>query len=146
MKCCCFFGHRKLYADISCKLELQIEDLILNNNVKGFYVGNNGAFDMTVIKILDGLSKKHNITYNIVIAYLPAKQESCYPYDISKTLYPEGIEKSPKRFAISRRNEWMIEHSDYVISYVTNSYGGANKYTEIARRKGKKTINIADTL
>ncbi len=142
MKCCCFFGHRKLYADISSKLKTQIEDIILNNNVQHFYIGNNGAFDMTVIKTLNELSQKYNITYSIVIAYLPTKHENCYPYDISKTLYPEGIEQTPKRFAISWRNEWMIERSDYVISYIINSYGGAYKFTEIAKRKGKQVIYL----
>lgn len=107
-----------------------------------FYVGNNGEFDISVIKILEDMTQKYNIIYNIVLAYLPLKTKYAYPYDISKTIYPEGIENTPKRFAISWRNEWMIEHSDYVIAYITHSYGGAYKYTETARRKGRQIIEL----
>lgn len=146
MSVCCFFGHCRIYTDISKKVEKEIEDLILNNNVKMFYVGNNGNFDMMVIKILEDMTTKYNINYNIVLAYLPIKQKEAYPYDISKTIYPEGIENTPKRFAISWRNKWMIDKSNYVISYVTHSYGGAYKHTEIAKRKGKQIINIADNM
>lgn len=146
MSVCCFFGHRKLYTDISNKIEKVIKDLILKNNVKMFYVGCNGDFDISVIKILADMSKKYNIDYNIVLAYLPQKPEKEYPYDLSNSIYPEGIESTPKRFAISWRNKWMIDKSDYVISYITHTYGGAYKYTELAKRKGKVIINLTDTL
>ena len=142
MSICCFFGHRKLYTDISKKIKKEIEHLILNNNVKMFYVGNNGDFDMAVIKILGRLSERYDINYNIVLAYLPTRPKKEYSYDISKTIYPEGIENTLKRFAISWRNNWMIDHSDYIISYIPYSYGGAYKYTEIARLKGKQIIDL----
>ena len=32
---------------------------------------------------------------------------------IENTLLPEGIENVPPRFAISWRNKWMLERSDY---------------------------------
>lgn len=38
----------------------------------------------------------------------------------------------------------MIDNSDAVICYVVNHFGGAYTYTEKARRKGKRIINIAD--
>ena len=143
MSVCCFFGHRKLHTDISEKLEKEIEHLILKNDVKTFYVGNNGDFDALVIKTLKNLTKTYSFDYNIVLAYLPQKSENNYSYDLSKTLYPEGIESAPKRFAISWRNKWMIDKSDYVICYVGRTYGGAYKYTELAKRKGKVIINLA---
>ena len=59
-----------------------------------------------------------------------------------KAFVPDGVENGPIRFAIDRRNKWLIKNSDYVITCVRNSTGGAAKYKEIAERKGKVVINI----
>ena len=63
-------------------------------------------------------------------------------YAEEETLLPDGIEVGPARFAIDRRNKWMIEQADYVITYVTHSWGGAAKFKELAEKKGKTVINI----
>ena len=39
----------------------------------------------------------------------------------------------------------MLGHADYVIAYVTHPWGGAANCTDIAQRKGKRIIPIADT-
>ena len=86
----------------------------------------------------------HNITYTIVLAYLPTKQDGYTNY--SNTIYPDGLEKTPPRFAICKRNKWMIEQSDIVITYVNHEYGGAAKYKKIAERKGKEVIELAELM
>lgn len=58
-------------------------------------------------------------------------------------LYPP-IEKVPLKFAISKRNNWMVENSDLVIAYVNHSFGGAYKTLQAAKRKKKRIINICD--
>ena len=52
------------------------------------------------------------------------------------TTYPP-LEKVPPRYAIVKRNEWMVCESDVVISGVTHSWGGAAKTLEFAQRKKK---------
>ena len=64
-------------------------------------------------------------------------------YDTS--IYPP-IEKTPPRFAILKRNEWMMTNADLVIAYVDHSYGGAYKSLQVAKRKNKKIINICNLL
>ena len=59
------------------------------------------------------------------------------------TIYPP-IENTPMRYAISKRNEWMILNSDIVVAYVKRSYGGAYKTLQFAYRNQKKIINLAD--
>ena len=59
------------------------------------------------------------------------------------SIYPP-IERVPLRFAISKRNEWMMENADLIIAYITHSYGGAYKSLRVAKRKKKKIINIFD--
>lgn len=84
-----------------------------------------------------------NITYSVVLAYLPGeKQEYENYYAEEETFLPDGIEIGPVRFAIDRRNKWMVEQADYVITHVTHSWGGAAKFKEFAEKKGKIVINI----
>ena len=60
------------------------------------------------------------------------------------TMLPEGIETVPRRFAISWRNNWMLDRADYVVTYITHSWGGAAKYANLARKKGKTVIRLGD--
>ena len=96
------------------------------------------------VGMLKELSEQYNINYYIVLAYLPFNKTEGADY--SHTVYPEGIEATPKRFAISFRNKWMIEQSDYVISYITHSFGGAAQFVERARKKGKTIINLSELI
>ena len=57
-------------------------------------------------------------------------------------VYPP-LEKTPLKFAISKRNEWMIDQSDFVIAYVEHSFGGAYQSLKYAHRKGKRIVNLA---
>ena len=56
-----------------------------------------------------------------------------------ETVYPP-LESVPKRYAISRRNEWMVCESDGVVAYVMRGFGGAAKTLDYARRKKKAII------
>ena len=51
-------------------------------------------------------------------------------------------ETVPKRFAIDWRNRWMLKQADYVVTYITHSWGGAAKFAEMAERSGKQIVNI----
>ena len=111
-----------------------------------FYVGNHGQFDGMVRGIMKELiSEGKDVDYSVVLAYIPGqKYEFDLPDQYADTFYPDGLEKVPQRFAICKRNDWMIDNSDAVICYVVNHFGVAYTYTEKARRKGKRIINIAD--
>ena len=88
------------------------------------------------------VSKIRDIKYTVVLAYMP-DQKTAEKYG-DNTLYPDGLEFVPKRFAISRRNGWMIKKSAYVICYVHKITGGAYQFQNIALKKGCTVINIAD--
>ena len=136
-----FFGHKDTPKDIEPTLQATLIDLIENHNATLFYVGNNGNFDSMVIRQLKDLSLIYSISYNVVLAYLPT-EKSIYD-DYTNTICPEGIEAIPKRFAISYRNKWMIGQSDAVVTYVTNSYGGAWQFKETAKKQGLKIIELS---
>ena len=138
---CTFFGHKDTPKEIEPTLRSTLINLIENKNVTVFYVGNNGNFDAMVRRQLEDLSHTYPITYNVVLAYLPAKKSEYDDY--TNTILPEGIETVPKRFAISWRNRWMIQQSDVVVTYVTHGFGGAAKFKEMAKRQGKTVIELS---
>ncbi len=132
---CTFFGHKDTPKEIEPTLRSTLIDLIENENVTVFYVGNNGNFDTMVCRQLEDLSRIYPITYSVVLAYLPTKKNKYE--NLTNTIYPEGLETVPKRFAISWRNKRMIEQSDIVVTYVTYNFGGAAQFKEKAEKIGK---------
>ena len=137
-----FFGHKDTPKEIEPTLRTTLVDLIENHGATEFYVGNNGNFDTMVRRQLEDLSQTYPITYNVVLAYLPTKKSEYDDY--TNTIYPEGIETVPKRFAISYRNKWMIQQADAVVTYVTHTYGGAWQFKVIAQRQGKMVIELSE--
>ena len=137
-----FFGHKDTPKEIEPTLRTTLVDLIENHGATEFYVGNNGNFDTMVRRQLENLSQTYPITYNIVLAYLPTKKSEYDDY--TNTIYPEGIETVPKRFAISYRNKWMTQQADTVVTYVTHTYGGAWQFKAMAERQGKIVIELSE--
>ena len=141
MSKCTFFGHRDCPDTVKTKLRDVLEDLIAKHNVDMFYMGNQGRFDGIVHNVLRELKKEYpQINYAIVLAYLPGRKTEYDDY--SDTMLPEGIELIHPRFAISWRNDWMLKQSDYVVTYITHTWGGAYKYSEKAKRQQKTVLNI----
>ena len=141
---CCFFGHKDTPLNICEKLEAAIEELITEDGANRFLLGNQGNFDMITFNILRKMKLKHpDISYCVVLAYMPTGKAAGSLYDYGETLLPEGIESVHPRFALSWRNKWMINESDTVVAYVTRTWGGAAKYVEIAAKKRKNIINLA---
>ena len=139
---CTFFGHRDAPYEIEHILRETVENLIKNENVKLFYVGNNGRFDSITRKILKELKQKYDeINYYVVLAYMPGRQNSKNE-DYADTIYPDGLENTPPRYAISKRNMWMIDRSDIVVTYTRGNAGGAAKFKETAQKRGRRIINL----
>ncbi len=137
-----FFGHRDCPEAIRPQLQQILEDLI-TEGADSFYVGNQGRFDSMVISLLSKLKTAYpQIEYAVVRAYLPGivKAETIDPKH--PTIFPEGLESVPRRFAITRRNRWMIDASDCVVAYVVHSWGGAAQFAELAKKRGKQVIYL----
>ena len=143
-KACTFFGHHDCPSSIKPKLHEVLIDLIENQSVDTFYVGNKGAFDRLVRSVLRELVPEYpQINYAVVLERMPGKQNEDYPEDFLDTILPEGIEEAPPRFAIVWRNKWMLSQSDYVVTYITHPWGGAAQFAEMAERQKKTVINLA---
>ena len=140
---CTFFGHRNTERNIEEKLRSVITNLIEYEKVDTFYIGNNGNFDLLAQKILKELKNSYQqINFTIVLAYMPIKKDEYIDY--THTIYPDELAYCIPKFSIIKRNEWMIEKSNYVITYVKRPFGGAYKFKLLAEKKNKIVINLAD--
>jgi len=130
-----FCGHSKINRTEGFSKWL---DVILPSLIEGgattFYLGGYGAFDgLAAAEVRRQKEVYPHIEMILVLAYLNSNIDAlCY----DSTTYPP-LEKVPPRYAILRRNEWMVRKSDVVISGVTHSWGGAAKTLEFARQKKK---------
>ena len=142
-----FCGHSNYLFNDEEKQELKqllIEKMRKNPTCK-FYLGGYGDFDSLCLRTLRELKKAFpDIELLFITPYLDktySKLEfakSCY----DDVIFP-SIENVPRKFAILKRNEWMVDSADLVISYVKYSWGGASKTLEYANRKKKPIINLA---
>ena len=139
MAVCTFFGHRECPKSIGPKLHATLVELIEDHGADIFYVGRQGEFDAIVRRILKELTAEYpHINYAVVLERLPGRRDEAV-WDFSDTIFPKGLESAPPRFAISRRNEWMLKQADFVVAYVTHDWGGAARYAEKARRLAKRS-------
>ena len=116
-----FFGHSQC-PDLRSELRDAVMRLA-GDGVDMFYVGDNGRFDAQVRSVLSELGLRYGAGFD-------------------DTMFPEGPELVHPRYAIERRNLWMLERSDYVVTYVHHSWGGAAKFAALAERQGKRMIRL----
>lgn len=99
-----------------------------------FYLGGYGAFDSLAAAAVRRQKETYpHIEMILVLAYLDRKIDTSH-YD--STTYPP-LEKVPRRYAIVKRNEWMVSESDVVISGVMHDWDGAAKTLAFAQKKRK---------
>lgn len=140
MKICTFFGYRDAPEDIRYELKQVLTDLIENEGVTRFYVGNNGRFDSMVLTELELFSSVYTHIRYCVVFHKPIAD---YDGDWEHTLFPDiDLENTPKRFTIDRRNRWMLNQAEYVVTYVWKTWGGAYKFKSLAERKKKTVIEL----
>ena len=141
---CMFLGHKDTPDSVKPYLKEAILKLITERGIKQFYVGNNGNFDFYAQRMLKEIAQTHTeVEYGIVLSYI---HECAIGGEQEATLYPEGLESTPLRFCISKRNEWLLKRSDFLIAYVAHKFSNSYKWLERARKRGLHIINLAQTM
>lgn len=100
-----------------------------------------GQFDALAAAVVRKQKEQHPKMRSVLV--LPYLDRPFDASDYDETVYPP-LEKVPKRYAISRRNERMIDRSDVVIAYVSHSFGGAYQTLCYAQRKQKRIVRYPD--
>ena len=137
---CTFFGHRDCTELDKNRVYEAIEKAI-NEDVDVFLVGHQGRFDRMVYACLKQLRISYpQIQVGVVFSRLPEKKDE--NWETGDTIFPEAVENGPPKFAIHRRNRWMLQQADAVVCYVRVPWGGAYKFAALAYKKGKQVINL----
>ena len=133
-----FCGHREICEAEKVRecLSQTVEGLIQRGAEK-FYLGGCGVFDRMAASVVWAAKEKYpSIVSVLVLPYLDSRMDaSRYDY----TTYPP-LEQVPRRFAISRRNQWMVRESDVLVACVLHDWGGAAATLDYARRRNKEII------
>lgn len=139
-KSCFFIGHREAPENIYPELAQTVEQLI-GQGVTDFYVGHYGNFDRLAARAVIAAKQRHpEVRLTMLLPYHPAESKVVLPAGFDGSLYPPGMENVPRRFAISRANRWMVEHSTHLVAYVTHPASNAGKVVEWGRRGSEKVI------
>ena len=64
------------------------------------------------------------------------------PRMVDRAFLPEGLAQAPPKAAIVRRNRWMAQHADVVVTYLRRDTGGAYRAVCEARRWGKRIVPL----
>lgn len=140
-KSCFFIGHREADERLLPRLELEIERLITEENVRYFYVGGYGGFDQIAATAIKRAKKKYpDITLMLVLPYHPAERPIEKPPGYDGTYYPEGLEKTPRPFAIVKANQLMVDTCDWLVCYVRHGASNSRNLLEYAQRREKKGL------
>jgi len=140
-KTCIFIGHSDAPQSIFAALADAVERHITEYGVTDFRVGNYGAFDRMAAHAVKKAKASHpGVSLYLMLPYLPGTGGRPLPdmEDYDGSIYPEGLETVPYRLAIPRLNRMMVQEADYVIAYVTHSWGGAAKTMEYARTRERR--------
>ena len=134
-----FCGHSELSdrdSTIRAWLSATVESLILRG-AKLFYLGGYGDFDSMAASVVWEQKQKYPEIESLLV--LPYLDSSLNRNGYDGTTYPP-LEKVPRRFAIIKRNEWMVDNSSVLVGYVLYEWGGAVKTLKYAQRKKKEII------
>ena len=133
---CAFFGHRNIPDDLEPRLRETIIQAIEAYGITEFWNGGYGGFDRLAERVVASLKADYpHIKHRLVYAYKP--QYALRPtFDCD--LYPNYLDVYPDKWHIPRRNNWMAEQCDLMITYV--EHANSRIYEPLDHMTGKKPI------
>ena len=141
-----FVGHGELYD--TDQLQAQLRDAIeyiIRYNDTTFYCGGYGSFDSMCARVVKELKTSYPHTRSVYVA--PYRNESILRAAKESGLYDEilfaGLENAPPRFAIIKRNEYMVDHADLILAFVDHAWGGAYRTLSYAKKRKKTILNLS---
>lgn len=126
-KSCSFIGHRKIEQTdkLEQKIKEIVEKLIVENNVSLFLFGSRSAFDDLCYKVVSNLKEKyphiHRVNVRSNYEFLDGVYLELTLRHFEDSIYPKDCSGAGKVSYI-KRNQAMIDASDYCIFYFNENY------------------------
>lgn len=150
---CTFAGHRDIFNEsIRYLIDDAIESIIKKDDTFLFYSGNMGDFDKMCESSVRVAQKRHpelNIKLVLVLPYMIKKlntEKDYYEKLFDNIIIPAELAEVHYKSAITKRNRWIIQRSDYLISYVHKNFGGAFTTLKYAEKLNKNIIYLPPTV
>lgn len=147
---CCFLGHREISETQELKLRLYcIIEKLINQDVDTFLFGSKSHFDSLCYEVVCALKEKYPHIKRIYVRAEFPEINSNYEDYLSEryevSYFPDTLHGAGRSIYI-KRNQEMINQSDFCIFYCIEGYSPSNRKSgtksalEYARRKGKEII------
>lgn len=136
-KTCFFIGHRDADEEIYPELLASVKQHIVEFGVTDFIVGHYGSFDRLAARAVKEAKKAYpEVTLTLLLPYHPAERPIETPDGFDGSYYPDGMERVPRRVAIVKANQYMINHIDFLIAYAWHPGSNALDLVKLAIKKG----------
>ena len=145
-KCCSGFGHRNFYPDVYALLRQTISQLVATQDVTTFLTGGMGDFDALFCRAVREIKARNKQIKLILVkpyfSYELNTNKEYYNAFYDDVIIPDELLGVYYKSAIQKRNRWMVDRSDIIISGVYRDFGGAYQTIQYAFKSGKKVIDI----
>ncbi len=142
-----FVGHREIrgsFLKIEARIRAILLQLLSEKKFVEFYLGRNGDFDLTVACVLKEFKRKKIKSNYKAVLVLPYETKD---FDYREEGFDEVIYPLEKKVhykaAIIKRNQWLVDNTHFLITYVERNRGGAYKTARYARKRGQIMRNLA---
>ena len=163
-KTCCFTGYRpekfpfelfsdtKEYIDFENSLYSAVLSLA-NEGIERFYCGMAMGFDIIAAQAVLALKEAKRDTAIELICVKPFEEQNKSFTPFWKEKYEEIIKqadgiivmgKSYYKGCFHKRNCYMVDNSDIVLTYFDGQSGGTKSTLSYANKKGKRIVNIEE--
>lgn len=164
---CCFTGHRpnklfgydlsnKNYQIMAKKIKYYAKALIESNGVTRFITGGALGFDTVAFFAIESLKKDYPNIENILAIPFDGQQKAWHNkididrYDRMLKMADEifqveniqGYKANSIGAKLNKRNHYMVDSSDYIITCHDGTTGGTYNCIEYAKNNGVKILNI----
>lgn len=142
---CCGFGHRSLCCDVEAELYQTLLRLADERGVTEMMTGGMGDFDRLFASTVRRIQRVRRVSLILVKPYFSSELNAnrrYYEEMFDDVIVPPELLGVYPKVAIHRRNQWMVDACDYVVTCVRRSSGGAYQAMRYAQKKGKWYGNL----
>ena len=133
---CFMTGNHDAPQEIYPRILAEVKRHITEFGVAEFFVGAYGSFDsMAKRAVIEAKRTYPDVRLTLVMHYLNCRKYEMIQKEFDGSIYPDGLERSPMRFAIVRGNRIMAENTDFLIIYSANMAGNTRRLMDYAAEK-----------
>ena len=134
-----FCGHSEVQDRDSVQdwLKMTAEELV-KQGADTFYLGGLHDYDALCASTIRELKKYYPSIKSVLVLPYPEIEVGAAEYD-KVICAPQ--DDTPEQYRFTKRDFWMIEEADVIVTYITHTRSGAYMTYDYAKQKGKKILN-----